>query len=90
MNKKIIIESLAMDLKRVALGFYRKSLTMAEQFRQEALKREKELEAFPLDNYLAKLVDNTRKTLSRDDPEMAEDALMLSVLFQNYAQEKFK
>lgn len=88
MIKKVIIESLAMDLKRVSLGLFRNSVVMAERFKQEALKREKELETFPLDNHLAKLTKSTKKVLSRNRPRTAEDALMLSVLFQNYAQKK--
>lgn len=90
MNKKIIIESLAMDLKRVALGLHRKSLAMADRFKAEALKREQELEEFPLDKHLTKLTNYTKKTLSESSNRTAEDALMLSVLFQNYAQKKFK
>lgn len=89
MSKKIIIESLAMDLKRVALGLHRNSQTMAARFKNEALKREKELEKFPLEDYLAKLIKYTRATLSSNSSRTAEDALMLSVLFQNYAQKRF-
>lgn len=89
-EQKIIIESLAMDLKRVALGFHRNSVHMALRFKQEALKRQAELKSFPLNNYLIKLTDNTTKILSGNGERVAEDALMLSVLFQNYAQKKFK
>lgn len=90
MSKKVIIESLAMDLKRVALGLHRESLAMADHFKVEALKRETELEQFPLDNYLVKLTEYTKRTLSDNSKRAAEDALMLSTLFQNYAQKKFK
>lgn len=89
-NQKIIIESLAMDLKRVALGLHRNSLQMAERFKQEALKRQGELKVFSHDKYLAKLVQSTQKTLSSNNERVAEDFLMLSVLFQNYAQKRFK
>lgn len=90
MNKKIIIESLAMDLKRVALGLHRNSLAMAERFKQEALKRERELEGLPLDNHLMKLTEYMKKTLSENTSRTAEEVLMLSTLFQNYAQKKLK
>lgn len=90
MNKKIIIESLAMDLKRAALGLHRKSFKMAERFKAEALKREQELEAFSLDSYLIKLAEYTKNVLSNNDSRAAEDILMLSTLFQNYAQKNFK
>lgn len=39
-DQKIIIESLAMDLKRIAIGLHRGSLKMANRFKDEALKRE--------------------------------------------------
>jgi len=91
MNKqKIIIESLAMDLKRVALGLHRNSLGMAKRFKEEALKRERELESFPLDNHLTKLTKYTKNFLLTDKEQVAENILMLSTLFQNYAQKKLK
>lgn len=88
MSKKLIIESLAMDLKRVALGLHRNSLAVAERFKEEALKRESELEVLPLDNHLSKLIKYTKKTLANNNNRTAEDALMLSILFQNYAQKE--
>lgn len=88
MNKKIIIESLAMDLKRVALGLHRGSYIMAKRFKEEALKREQELEKEDLDQYLKKLIIDTRKCLSGKATRTAEDALMYSTLFQNYALKK--
>lgn len=86
MTQKIIIESLAMDLKRVALGLQRGSVAMAKRFREEALRREEELEAQPLNNYLKKLVTAVRKVLISKDERVAEDALMYSTLFQNFAR----
>lgn len=88
MSKKIIIESLAMDLKRVALGLHRNSKAMANRFKEEALKRERELEDLPLDSNLIKLTEYMKKTLSENTNRTAEDVLMLSTLFQNYAQKK--
>jgi len=90
MNKKIIIESLAMDLKRTALGLHRGSLFMAQRFREEALKREKELEGQKTDGYLKILLSNTKKILKSYNKKDAEDILMYSTLFQNYSQRKFK
>lgn len=84
-NQKIIVESLAMDLKRVALGLHRGSNTMANRFRQEALKRSEELENQSLDGYLEKLVRMTKRVLKRSGERTAEDALMYSILFQNFA-----
>ncbi len=90
MNKKIVIESLAMDLKRVALGLHRNSLGMAKRFKEEALKRESELESFPLDDYLIKLTKYTKKFLLTSEEQVAENILMLSTLFQNYAQKRLE
>ena len=85
MNKqKVIIEALAMDLKRVALGLHRGSFQMANRFKEEALKRQEELETQATNDYLKKLLERSRGTLN------AEDALMYSTLFQNYALKKFE
>lgn len=83
-NQKVIIESLALDLKRVAIGLHRGSNTMANRFRIEALKREAELENQKPDGYLKKLLEKSRKALENDNGQAAEDALMYSTLFQNF------
>lgn len=85
-EQKIIIESLSMDLKRIALGLHRKSLAMAQRFKKEAVKREKELEETELDNYLKILIKKTKAVLQRNDEKVAEDALMYSTLLQNYVR----
>jgi len=80
------IGALAMDLKRVALGYNRGSTQMAERFLEEALKRHKELQAQHNSPYLQKLLNSIAKLLAQKDKEkLAEDALMYSTLFQNYA-----
>lgn len=86
---KTTIESLAMDLKRVALGLHRGSFRMAERFKQEAFKRGLELESQPLNEYLKKLLTNTRKSLTSNTERTAEDALMYSTLLQNFTQKHF-
>ncbi len=87
-NRRIIIESLAMDLKRVALGLHRGSFNMANRFKEEALKRESELENQHLDNYLKKLLEKTKQILLSQKTDRAEDVLMYSILFQNFALQK--
>lgn len=87
-NTKIIIESLAMDLKRVALGLHRRSFTMAQIFKEETLKRGQELEQQSVQGYLKKLLDRTKAVLNQDSDRTAEDALMYSTLFQNFALKK--
>lgn len=89
-DQRIAIESLAMDLKRVAIGLHRGSHEMSERFKTEALAREKELESRGIqDMYLSRIVSGCRETLTSTDERVAEDALMYSTLFQNYAQKKF-
>jgi hypothetical protein len=85
-DQKIAMESLAMDLKRVALGLQRGSFGMAKRFKVEALQREAELDTGPVSPYLRLLLDKSKAVLESDDERVAEDALMYSVLFQNLAQ----
>lgn len=89
-EQRIIIESLAMDLKRVAIGLQRGSTKMADRFKEEALKREAELEVQSLSPYLAKLVVKSKEVLLNGKERTAEDALMYSTLFQNLAQKQLK
>ena len=87
-NQKVIIESLAMDLKRVALGLHRGSYKMAEKFKEEAFKRSHELENQEPGGYIKKLIVKMKSSLERDNEEAAENALMYSTLFQNFALKK--
>lgn len=89
-DQKVIIESLAMDLKRVAIGFHRGSIAMAKRFQQEALERQLELEKESLDDYLKKLIHDSKEVLLNNSARTAEDALMYSVLFQNFSQKKYE
>ena len=82
MKNKFILESLASDLKRVALGLYRGSDAMAKRFLQEARERKKEVKLDQVAPYIKKLLNNL-------DNEMdADEALMFSTLIQNYTQQK--
>lgn len=89
LNQKIIIESLAMDLKRVALGLQRNSLSTANKFKEEAFERAHELEGQNLNEYLKKLLLYMKKMIQGTSERVAEDALMLSTLFQNFALKNF-
>lgn len=83
---KIAISSLAMDLKRVALGYWKGSDKIAQRFAVEALKRQEELKSASLKPYLKNLLENLPSILEQQDKKrLAEDALMYSTLFQNYA-----
>jgi hypothetical protein len=83
MKNKQILGALALDLKRVALGYFRGSTTTAERFYEEALKRKSELDNKKLKpyltNYLNKLDDLNKQKRER----AAEDALLYSTIFQN-------
>ena len=82
-DKQLAISSLAMDLKRVALGYYRGSERTAERFVAEALKRKEEIKEVP--PYLEKILTSLPQKLSqKDKSRLAEDALMYSTIFQNY------
>lgn len=83
---KIAVSSLALDLKRVALGYWNGSEQTAARFSKEALKRKAELDNQSLKPYLKNLLDKLPESLERKDKKhLAEDALMYSTLFQNYA-----
>jgi hypothetical protein len=83
---KIILSSLALDLRRVAMGYYRGSIPMAERFYEEALKRTKEAKALDLKKYLVELIKKTEELADvHDEKRKAEDAFMYSTLFQNAA-----
>lgn len=87
MNNKIILESLSMDLLRVAKGLYRGSDRMAERFLEEALLRKNEVKQNEVKPYLKKILVAMEKSLKSSDKEKkAEDALMYSTLIRNYSQ----
>jgi hypothetical protein len=63
MNNKIILSSLALDLRRVAIGYQRGSVKMAERFLDEALKRESEVDRTTIKPYLQNLLMKVNKRL---------------------------
>ena len=86
MNINQTLGALALDLRRVAQGYYRGSEAMAFRFTEEARARKKELQSEDLKPYLQKLLSKLDDILSEKDHEkLAEDALMYSILFQNAA-----
>lgn len=81
------IQSLASDLKRIALGIQRNSLKMAQRFSEEALKRKSEINLEGLPGYIVdilKKLDQAQRDMKTE--RIAEDYLMYSTLLQNYAQ----
>lgn len=86
MNQTLIIESLSMDLLRVALGLHRGSVKMVARFKEEALRRVSEIESQKHSAYVEKLFTGTKTALDSDKKDSKEDILMYSVLFQNIAR----
>lgn len=89
MNNKAILGALAMDLKRVAMGYHRGSLNTAQRFFDEALKRRDEIDQKSLKPYLRKILNSLEEINSQKNTKhAAEDALMYSILLQNAALAK--
>jgi hypothetical protein len=88
MENKIILSSLAMDLKRVALGIYRKSYGVSDRFLLEAMKRQKEIDKAKLLPYMQTIIKNISSLADRDNVHKADDALMYSTRIQNYVLHK--
>lgn len=85
-KNKAVLGALAMDLKRVALGYNRGSKSMADKFSGEALKRKRELDKNTLRPYLYKFLSGIEKLRSSKPDKAAEDALLYSTIFQNASQ----
>lgn len=83
-DKKNILSSLALDLRRVAQGYFRGSTVMADRFLKEALKRKQEAESLDFKPYIKKLLLKVEQLqFEKEEKQKAEDALMYSTLFQN-------
>lgn len=83
MKNKAILGALAMDLKRVALGYHRGSSVMAERFFKEALERRDEVDIAKVSPYIVKWL-KTLGSIRKENSEIAaEDALLYSTIFQN-------
>lgn len=87
MNKNFgSLSSISMDLERVAMGYRRGSIAMANRFLKEALIRKREIDQNVVKPYLKKLMDDLDKISEEENTQKkAEDALMYSILFQNAA-----
>ncbi len=83
MNNKQVFGALSMDLKRVALGYYRGSTIMSERFFQEALKRRDEIDKKNLKPYLIKFLNDLENLNKEEKEEAAENALLYSTIFKN-------
>lgn len=89
MNNKIVLSSLAMDLKRVALGYHKGSFNTAARFLEEALKRRKEVDDTKVKPSILKILNQIENLgLLQEKDKAAEDALLYSTLIQNAALSK--
>lgn len=83
MNNKMVLMSIASDLKRVAMGLHRNSKTTIDKFTQEVLCRKQEIDISLLDKYMQDWIAKLDLAVSNPD-----DALLLSTVIQNYSQYK--
>lgn len=86
MSNHDVLSSLAMDLRRVAMGYNRGSRKLAQKFFQESIKRKDSLDTELLRPYLQDLIRHFPMIINQaDEQKIAEDALTYSILFQNAA-----
>lgn len=78
-NQLPLLQSIASDLKRIALSLHRGSPTTAARFAREVIRRRTELDTSSLAPYIQKLVSRLEQAVA--DPETA---LMSSTILQNY------
>ena len=83
MNNKQILGALSLDLKRVAIGYFRGSIQLSDRFLQEALKRKSEIDKNNLKPYLFKFLDGIENLKKEERQKAAEDALLYSTILQN-------
>ena len=74
-----------MDLKRVALGYFRGSDKTADIFLKEALKKKKEIKPTSVKPYIRDILKKLENLKFSDRERAAEDALMYSTILQNAA-----
>ena len=90
MSNKVAIESLSMDLLRVATNLHKGSYQVALRFSDEARMRCKEINFHDIKPYFAKILNDINTCLSNKSTERtAEDALMYSILCKNYARKYY-
>jgi len=85
MKNKQVLGALALDLKRVATGYFRGSNIMADRFYEEALKRREELDRKNLKPYLVNILNKLDNLKKQQKIRVAEDALLYSTILQNAA-----
>lgn len=86
MNNKLALESLVMDLKRVAMSLYNNSEKTANIFIAESLKRNEEIDKSKNPEYINNILLKLPGCFKlKDQMDLAEKALTYSIIIQNYA-----
>jgi len=87
MNNKILLESIALDLKRIAMAYHTNSFKTAARFYTEVQKRREMLTNDHLPKSVIMLFVAMDKHMQRNDTKRnAEDALMYSTIFLSLAK----
>lgn len=85
MNTRIALESLSMDLMRVAISCHRGADRVIERFTKEALIRSREVQQEEVKPYLWKYLTKLEGALTiADKASRADELLLHSILIQNY------
>lgn len=87
MNNKLLLQAMALDLKRVAIGYHSGSTKMADIFLQEVLKLEQQLDIESLSPTIKKLVTYVELLPNEKNVnKRAENALLYSTLFLSFSK----
>lgn len=88
MNNKILLESVALDLKRVALGAHSNSTKMTERFLQEVYKRNELVDKEVLSSSCKKVLSHMKVQLKNSSRQrLADDALLYSTLILSFSKQ---
>ena len=87
MNNKLLLQAMAVDLKRVAIGYHSGSVRMADRFLQEVMQRIELLQYSSLSSSMKKLLKKIEKLpKEKNIDKRAEDALLYSTLFLSFSK----
>lgn len=87
MNNNALLQAIALDLKRIAIGYHSGSTKMADRFLEEVGKRKVLLDYSSLQPTVKKLVINLDQLAKEKNiQKRADDALMYSTLFISYSK----
>ena len=88
MNNKLLLESMSLDLKRVALGAHSHSSKMAERFLQEVFKRKQLLDNSKFSESQIKMLNSMEKQLRiQNIKRLPDDALMYSTILLSFSKQ---